>query len=662
MHIPDSMLSPSTSAVMAAAMAPVWVGSARAMRKKLSTREVPLLALGAAFCFTVMMFNIPALGGTTAHPVAGTLLAVMLGPWAAVIGITAALTIQAIFFGDGGILALGANCFTMAFALPFVGCAVYLALFRITGRDERLRALCAGVGAYAGIVAASGLVAILLGIQPALFHEANGHALYFPFGLNVTLPAMLAVHLIVAGPAEAAVTAAAVAYLLRANVPLYGVSTSTQLQRTPHRERIWLGLGVLLALTPVGLLARGEAWGEWDAQGVRARIAAREGAGMAYVPVGLAASEEHAYKGLPGYADYGSERGGKAYIIAGLIGAVAIIGTLFAFGYAVSKRRKEDVPGQPSDTSPSIRHRPPSENTTLPAWMREEPVTAIGTAQKSGNRYLERTVADLTGRTNRALQSGIGAGNSGLLQRFDPRARVIATLLLIAPVTVCRHLTPLLLVCALTAVTAALSGVKMGAFFLRIWLAVPVFVGGIVFPAAFSSVTPGRELLVLLKQPHLAISAPGLALASLLIVRTGTVVSLGGLLAVSTRAADILDALRRLGLPEVFTMMLAMTHRYTLVLLSTSSEMFEARTSRRVGYSTNVSGRRSVGAGAGSLFSKTLALSDEVHGAMISRGFRGSFPPLHPSSWSKRDTAALLACMMIAAVVVWLDHHTGLPL
>src|ERR1041385_3845742 len=157
MHIPDSVLSPSTCAVCGAAMLPVWAMAARHLRTRLKTKQVPMLALGAAFSFTVMMFNIPALGGTTAHPVAGTLLAIALDPWGAVIGISVALAIQALFFGDGGILAFGANCFTMAFVLPFVGASVYRLLLSFAGRcggnaaRRRWAYLCAGAGAFVGL-------------------------------------------------------------------------------------------------------------------------------------------------------------------------------------------------------------------------------------------------------------------------------------------------------------------------------------------------------------------------------------------------------------------------------------------------------------------------------------------------------------------------------
>ena len=72
-----------------------------------------------------MMFNVPLPGGTTGHAVCGTLVAILFGPWAATIAVSIALAIQAVFFGDGGILAFGANCFNMAFVLPLLGYTVY---------------------------------------------------------------------------------------------------------------------------------------------------------------------------------------------------------------------------------------------------------------------------------------------------------------------------------------------------------------------------------------------------------------------------------------------------------------------------------------------------------------------------------------------------------
>src|SRR6185295_14545170 len=125
MHVPDGYLAPAFSIGMGVLTAPSWVIASRRVGKVLSQRTVPLLAIFAAFTFTVMMFNVPVPGGTTAHGVGGTLAAIVLGPAAAVIVVSTALIIQALFFGDGGILALFANCFNMGVVLPIVGYYTY---------------------------------------------------------------------------------------------------------------------------------------------------------------------------------------------------------------------------------------------------------------------------------------------------------------------------------------------------------------------------------------------------------------------------------------------------------------------------------------------------------------------------------------------------------
>ncbi len=219
MHIPDGYLSPQTSAVFGAAMLPLWWQSARRVKKVVKSRYVPLLALGAAFSFVVMMFNIPIPDGTTAHAVGGGLIAILLGPWAACIAVSIALLIQALFFGDGGILAYPANAFNMAVVLPFVAYGVYRLLTRNAALTSGRRVWAGAVGAYVGLNASALVAAIEFGIQPDLFHKADGTPLYSPFHLSQTIPAMMLAHLVVAGVVEAILTAGVVAYLQRANVP-----------------------------------------------------------------------------------------------------------------------------------------------------------------------------------------------------------------------------------------------------------------------------------------------------------------------------------------------------------------------------------------------------------------------------------------------------------
>ena len=125
----------------------------------------------------------------------------------------------------------------MAFALPFVGYSVYRLLSGRMPPGSPLRAVAGGAGAYLGLNVGAALVAVLLGIQPALFHEANGHALYFPFGLNITLPAMLSTHLLVAGPVEAVVTFLVIRYMQTTGQGLYEEGREIREQGTGDREQ-----------------------------------------------------------------------------------------------------------------------------------------------------------------------------------------------------------------------------------------------------------------------------------------------------------------------------------------------------------------------------------------------------------------------------------------
>lgn len=213
MHIPDGYLGPTTCGFFYVVMLPLWTTASRIVKKTLKARQVPLLAIGAAFSFVIMMFNVPIPGGSTGHAVGGVLVAILLGPWAACIAITVALVVQTLLFGDGGITAIGANCFNMAFILPFVGHYVYKAISYNAPMDSNRRLFAAGIAGYVGINVAAFLAGLEFGLQPLLHHTANGQALYCPYGLKVAVLAMSGEHLLAFGWVEAVVTALVVKYL-----------------------------------------------------------------------------------------------------------------------------------------------------------------------------------------------------------------------------------------------------------------------------------------------------------------------------------------------------------------------------------------------------------------------------------------------------------------
>ena len=195
MHIPENYLSPSTCGVLGAVMVPIWLLSIRKVRETMPREKLPILGIAAAFSFLAMMFNIPLPGGTTGHAVGGTLIAILFGPYAACLAVSVALLIQALFFGDGGILAFGANCFNMAFVLPFTGYFLYHGLKKVIPSET----IDAGIGAYAGINAAAFCAAVEFGIQPLLFTDGAGQALYCPYPLWISIPAMMIGHLTLFG-------------------------------------------------------------------------------------------------------------------------------------------------------------------------------------------------------------------------------------------------------------------------------------------------------------------------------------------------------------------------------------------------------------------------------------------------------------------------------
>jgi cobalt/nickel transport system permease protein len=253
MHIPDGYLSPSTCATMYAAAIPFWATAMRNMHSLLRTRMVPMISLMAAFSFVIMMFNFPLPGGTTGHATGVGIAAIVLGPWGAMLAISVALAIQTFFFGDGGITALGANCFNIAIA----GSLAAHFTWRLLNGSKR-PALAAGLAGYVAINTAALLTAIEAGIQPLLFSGADGTPLYAPYPLSITIPAIMISHLTIAGLAEAIVTGGIVLHLMRNEPSMLHLTARPAISLRP----MWIGLTMLMLATPIGLLASGVAFGE----------------------------------------------------------------------------------------------------------------------------------------------------------------------------------------------------------------------------------------------------------------------------------------------------------------------------------------------------------------------------------------------------------------
>ncbi len=205
MHIPDGYLSPQTYIPLYGVSFTVWTIALKKLKRELSSKQIPYLAMAAAFSFLIMMFNIPIPGGTTGHAVGAGIIATLLGPWTAVIAVSMVLIIQAIVFGDGGITAIGANCFNMAIVMPFASYWVFKLVRGKATHGGRISAA-AFLSGYLGLCIASFTAALELGIQPLIAHAADGRPLYAPYPLSIAFPAMALEHLLVFGVIEGIVT------------------------------------------------------------------------------------------------------------------------------------------------------------------------------------------------------------------------------------------------------------------------------------------------------------------------------------------------------------------------------------------------------------------------------------------------------------------------
>ena len=182
-----------------------------------------------------------------------------------------------------------------------------------------------------------------------------------------------------------------------------------------------------------------------------------------------------------------------------------------------------------------------------------------------------------------------------------------------------------------TLVLAAASGLSLTFFIKRVWLFIPIFTGLVVLPATFNFITPGHIVV-----PfgtwfgyRVGMTSQGLTSAGLIVTRVATSISLVVLLTLTTPWNRLLAALRALSVPRMFILVLAWRTDMCSTCSNSVTDMYTARKARMVGATGDVtSGRTFVAASAGALFGKSHALAEEVHMAMVARGYTRQ--PAHP--------------------------------
>jgi len=299
---------------MGAIMVPIWARAVSRVKKEISKKRMPLMGIGAAFSFLVMMFNVPLPGGTTGHAVGATLVALLLGPEAACISVTIALLLQALLFGDGGILAFGANTFNMAFVIPFSGYYLYSFLKdRLSYKKWNYIAIF--ISAYLAINLAALFAGIEFGLQAALFKDASGLPLYAPYALSIAIPGMLIPHLLVVGVLEGFVTSGVYGFIINTSPGIIYEGAKTRM------KPVYILVLTMICLSPLGLLVHGTAWGEWGATEISSIT--QGGKTLGYVPSGMRTGFSLKTM-LPAYSAQGMPQI-LGYIVSAVAGASILI-------------------------------------------------------------------------------------------------------------------------------------------------------------------------------------------------------------------------------------------------------------------------------------------------------------------------------------------------
>jgi cobalt/nickel transport system permease protein len=276
----------------------------------------------------------------------------------------------------------------------------------------------------------------------------------------------------------------------------------------------------------------------------------------------------------------------------------------------------------------------------LPPWFRENGNAAYHPDPALANRkmrlpFLDRNLRAVADLAQDFLFAEIHSQKPGLLQKLDPRVKLITLLLYVVAISLLHSLPWILALYGISLGLALFSRIPLGFFLRRVWLVLPLFVGIIALPAALNLFTPGEPLVLLfsLSQEYqwgpyripaeITLTRQGIQAALLLVSRVGASLSFILLLTLTTPWADLFKAFRSLRIPAIYVQTLGMTLRYLMLLSQTVRDMHFAKKSRTLRSQKTRAEQRWVAGQMATLFKRSLQLSGEVHRAMVARGYQG---------------------------------------
>ncbi|MBN1304228.1 MAG: PDGLE domain-containing protein [Anaerolineales bacterium] len=304
LHIPDGFLNLVIS-LLFWVMTVIMVGLAISKTSQsLGGKQVPLMGIMAAFIFAAQMLNFPVAGGTSGHFLGGALAAIVLGPWAGILVMTSVIAVQGLLFQDGGLLAMGANIFNMGILTAVIGFGLYRTVIKA---NKGVRLAVAGIAAWLSTVTA----ALLTSLQLWLSGTSR---------LEIVLPAMIGVHVLI-GLGEAVITVVALAFIEQARPDLLKTE-----KVAAYGGRGWIVAGIVVSLIVVLFSPLASS----DPDGLE-RIAED----MGFLSLGLDAP----YQVIPDYTVPFLGETALSTIVAGIVGALVLLGLMVLVGSMLRKRQ-----------------------------------------------------------------------------------------------------------------------------------------------------------------------------------------------------------------------------------------------------------------------------------------------------------------------------------
>ena len=308
MHIPDNFLSLVVSIVSWMITAAVLGAAISKTNKSLGEKQIPLMGVMAAFIFAAQLINFPVLGGTSGHLLGGALAAIVLGPWAGMLVMTAVIAVQALLFQDGGLVVMGANILNMGLVTSAIGYGLYRS---VNQQSKMVKLTATGFAAWISVMAA----ALLTALEIWLSGNAN---------LKVILPAMLFVHIFI-GLGEALITVAAVSFILKARPDLLGEGSESA---SASRGWVWIGGTIALAAVLFSPFA------STDPDGLE-----RVAIDMGFIDIAASAP----YEIIPDYTVPILGQTALSTIIAGAIGVIVVAAIIILVGRGLKVKSKSQI-------------------------------------------------------------------------------------------------------------------------------------------------------------------------------------------------------------------------------------------------------------------------------------------------------------------------------